>query len=211
MAATPPATHKAMITLAAPMDRRSDTLSAVSLLDIGFLPVARDDLEDVRDCHLGCRYRKHQYRLLEIPVLRVIELKDTFATLLWAIVDHREDAAPDRGIRTAVVKWRQLARGKTDVPGSEMARRAGRSVLLFGARYRGHSDGLRTRGVRRQHAPRQGLHVLQTKCHDDSADKFLCAVTFISKSDPAERLYFDIVAVARAGDGWELKSGLCKR
>jgi hypothetical protein len=39
---------------------------------------------------------------------------------------------------------------------------------------------------------------------------FLCEVTFISKSDPAERLYFDIVAVARAGDDWELKSGLCK-
>ena len=56
-----------------------------------------------------------------------------------------------------------------------------------------------------------GLQVLQTKCHDDSADKFLCEVTFISKSDPTERLYFDIVAVARAGGSWELKSGLCKR
>ena len=30
-------------------------------------------------------------------------------------------------------------------------------------------------------------------------------------ADPSEHLYFDIVAVARAGDGWELKSGLCKR
>ena len=91
-----------------------------------------------------------------------------------------------------------------------MALRAGRSVLLFDAGYRRHSDRLRARGVRWQHAPRQGL-VLQTKCHDDSADKFLCEVTFISKSDPTERLYFDIVAVARASDGWELKSGLCKR
>jgi hypothetical protein len=36
-------------------------------------------------------------------------------------------------------------------------------------------------------------------------------VTFVSRADPAERLYFDIVAVAHAGDGWELKSGLCKR
>jgi hypothetical protein len=33
----------------------------------------------------------------------------------------------------------------------------------------------------------------------------------ISKSDPTERLYFDIVAVARVGDEWTLKSGLCKR
>jgi hypothetical protein len=57
----------------------------------------------------------------------------------------------------------------------------------------------------------KGLQVLQAKCHDASADKFLCEVTFTSKDDPAGRLYFDIVAVARAGDGWELKSGLCKR
>jgi hypothetical protein len=57
----------------------------------------------------------------------------------------------------------------------------------------------------------KGLQVLQAKCHDASADKFLCEVTFTSKDDPAGRLYFDIVAVARAGDGWELQSGLCKR
>jgi len=57
----------------------------------------------------------------------------------------------------------------------------------------------------------KGLHVLQAKCHDNGTDGFLCEVTFISKSDPTERLYFDIVAVARAGQGWELKSGLCKR
>jgi hypothetical protein len=57
----------------------------------------------------------------------------------------------------------------------------------------------------------KGLQILQAKCHDASADGFLCEVTFISKGDPAQRLYFDIVAVARAGDGWELKSGLCKR
>jgi len=57
----------------------------------------------------------------------------------------------------------------------------------------------------------KGLQVLQAKCHDASADKFLCEVTFTSKDDSAGRLYFDIVAVARAGEGWELKSGLCKR
>ncbi|HEV3185697.1 MAG TPA: hypothetical protein VGZ49_12495 [Xanthobacteraceae bacterium] len=57
----------------------------------------------------------------------------------------------------------------------------------------------------------KGLQVLQAKCHDGSADAFLCEVTFMSKSDPTERLYFDIVAVTRAGDGWQLKSGLCKR
>lgn len=57
----------------------------------------------------------------------------------------------------------------------------------------------------------KGLQVLHAKCHDDHTDRFLCEVTFISKSDPTERLYLDIVAVARVGDGWVLKSGLCKR
>ncbi len=57
----------------------------------------------------------------------------------------------------------------------------------------------------------KGLRVLQARCHDAGAGGFLCEVTFTSQDDPAERLYFDIVAVARAGDGWELKSGLCKR
>jgi hypothetical protein len=54
------------------------------------------------------------------------------------------------------------------------------------------------------------LQVLQANCHDDGTDKFLCEVTFISKGDP-ERPYFDIATVARAGEGWELQSGLCKR
>jgi hypothetical protein len=56
----------------------------------------------------------------------------------------------------------------------------------------------------------KSLQVLQAKCHDDGTDKYLCEVTFISKNDPTERLFFDIVAVARNADGWELKSGLCK-
>ena len=59
-----------------------------------------------------------------------------------------------------------------------------------------------------------GLKVLEAKCHDP-ADKsagkpFLCEVTFISASDPTERLYFDIVAVTRKAGHWELTSGLCK-
>ena len=58
----------------------------------------------------------------------------------------------------------------------------------------------------------KGLQVLEAKCHEpNGADAFLCEVTFISKSDPTERLYFDIVAVVRVRDGWQLKSGLCKR
>lgn len=53
------------------------------------------------------------------------------------------------------------------------------------------------------------LQVLQAKCHRGDAQTFLCEITFISKGD-RERPYFDIVTVARAGDAWELKSGLCK-
>lgn len=52
-----------------------------------------------------------------------------------------------------------------------------------------------------------GLQVLQAKCHDNGADGFLCEVTFISKSDPTERLYFDVVAVARAGDAGNSRAG----
>jgi hypothetical protein len=56
------------------------------------------------------------------------------------------------------------------------------------------------------------LKVLQAKCHGgDSEDGFLCEVTFTSTTDTSGRLYFDIVAVARNGSGWDLKSGLCKR
>jgi hypothetical protein len=56
-----------------------------------------------------------------------------------------------------------------------------------------------------------GLRVLEASCHDRAASRFLCQVTFLSKDDPDQRLYFDIVAVARTDKGWELESGLCKR
>jgi hypothetical protein len=57
----------------------------------------------------------------------------------------------------------------------------------------------------------KGLKVLEVKCHRNSNGPFLCEVTFISVSDPEQRLYFDIVAVAPTSEGWELRSGLCKR
>jgi hypothetical protein len=57
----------------------------------------------------------------------------------------------------------------------------------------------------------KGLRVLEAKCDDGAAGRFLCQVTFLSNDDPDQRLYFDIVAVARTDSGWELKSGLCKR
>jgi hypothetical protein len=58
----------------------------------------------------------------------------------------------------------------------------------------------------------KGLQVLKADCDEDgAAGRFLCQVTFLSKDDPNERLYFDIVAVARTENGRGLKSGLCKR
>jgi hypothetical protein len=57
----------------------------------------------------------------------------------------------------------------------------------------------------------KGLKVLEASCDDRSGGQFLCQVTFLSKDDPSQRLYFDVVAVAHSDHGWELKSGLCKR
>jgi hypothetical protein len=54
------------------------------------------------------------------------------------------------------------------------------------------------------------LQVLQAKCRDDGTQKYLCEITFISKKDPDERPFFDVVTMARVAGGWELKSGLCK-
>src|SRR5215470_4611630 len=56
----------------------------------------------------------------------------------------------------------------------------------------------------------KGLRVLQTQCDDGKTGRFLCQVVFISRADPTERLYFDVIAVARKSGGWELQSGLCK-
>jgi hypothetical protein len=57
----------------------------------------------------------------------------------------------------------------------------------------------------------RGLRVLEASCESGAAGGFLCQVTFLSKDDPDQRLYFDVVAVARTDKGWELRSGLCKR
>jgi hypothetical protein len=57
----------------------------------------------------------------------------------------------------------------------------------------------------------KGLRVIEAACDNPAEGKYLCQVTFLSNDDPDQRLYFDIVAVARNDRGWELKSGLCKR
>jgi hypothetical protein len=57
----------------------------------------------------------------------------------------------------------------------------------------------------------RGLRVLEANCESGAAGRFLCQVTFLSNDDPDQRLYFDVVAVARIEKGWEFQSGLCKR
>jgi hypothetical protein len=76
-------------------------------------------------------------------------------------------------------------------------------VIIQSAYEREASNGSRLHDI--------GLRVLEASCEKGAAGGFLCQVTFLSKDDPSQRLYFDVVAVARSDKGWELKSGLCKR
>jgi hypothetical protein len=57
----------------------------------------------------------------------------------------------------------------------------------------------------------KGLRIIEASCGAPSDGRSLCQVSFISKDDPEQRLYFDVVAVAEHDGRWELKSGLCKR
>ena len=57
----------------------------------------------------------------------------------------------------------------------------------------------------------KGLQVVAATCNANAAGRYLCQVTFLSRDDPTQRLYFDIVAVDRVDGRWELTSGLCKR
>jgi hypothetical protein len=57
----------------------------------------------------------------------------------------------------------------------------------------------------------KGLQVIAAACNAHVEGTYLCEISFVSNGDPDQRLYFDVVAVARTGGEWELKSGLCKR
>ena len=45
----------------------------------------------------------------------------------------------------------------------------------------------------------KGLQVLEASCDEPSGGTYLCQVTFLSTADPNQRLYFDVIAVARGG------------
>ena len=57
----------------------------------------------------------------------------------------------------------------------------------------------------------KGLKVLEASCDPPAAGRYLCQITFMSKNDPKQRLYYDVIAIAQADAAWQLKSGLCKR
>jgi hypothetical protein len=64
----------------------------------------------------------------------------------------------------------------------------------------------------------KGLQIVAATCNANGAQqdtkptgRYLCQVTFLSRDDPNQRLYFDIVAVDLVDGRWELTSALCKR
>ena len=134
--ATPPPAHKATITLAA----HAATLQALLVCwTLASSPrwLCRQ-LPETNHAEIGTAasdtgYCEYQYRLFANTRITSNKLKDTFATLLWATVGRREDAAYEsqNSYRCGQMETVGQPRGETDVAGSEMALRAGRSVLLF--------------------------------------------------------------------------------
>jgi hypothetical protein len=55
------------------------------------------------------------------------------------------------------------------------------------------------------------LKLLTAKCMKGQDTAHICFVSFLSTADPDERIYNSVTEIARIGDGWSLKSGLCKR
>ncbi|MEQ1395284.1 hypothetical protein ABLW52_24210, partial [Salmonella enterica] len=57
----------------------------------------------------------------------------------------------------------------------------------------------------------KGLQVVAAQCHPGAGAEYPCSISFVSRGDPEETLYMDVVTVAKNGTGWQLKSGLCRR
>ncbi len=53
------------------------------------------------------------------------------------------------------------------------------------------------------------LRILSVKCKK-YGENYRCFVSFMSKSDPGQRLHFALTEITRTGFGWKLLSGLCK-
>lgn len=58
----------------------------------------------------------------------------------------------------------------------------------------------------------KNLRIRTVECSKGKIEhEYLCWVSFVSTSDPTGTISFDVAAVAENGDGWALKSGLCRR
>lgn len=58
----------------------------------------------------------------------------------------------------------------------------------------------------------KNLRIRTVECSKGKIEhEYLCWVSFISTSDPTGTISFDVAAVAETGEGWALKSGLCRR
>jgi len=57
----------------------------------------------------------------------------------------------------------------------------------------------------------RNLQIIEVTCMK-YAPNYRCFVTFFSKADPYQHLYYDLAEMApTASGGWQLISGLCKR
>jgi hypothetical protein len=58
----------------------------------------------------------------------------------------------------------------------------------------------------------KNLEIVAVDCNSGKIEReYLCWVTFTSKNDPAQTLYYDVAAVAGTETDWVLKSGLCRK
>jgi hypothetical protein len=58
----------------------------------------------------------------------------------------------------------------------------------------------------------KGLRIVTADCRREGEGlRHTCYVTFMSKGDAQQRLYFDAISVDRDGESWRLRSGLCRR
>ncbi len=58
----------------------------------------------------------------------------------------------------------------------------------------------------------KNLRIRTAECSKGKIDhEYLCWISFTSNIDPTETLSFDVAAVAETGEGWALKSGLCRK
>lgn len=58
----------------------------------------------------------------------------------------------------------------------------------------------------------KNLLVITAECNTGKIEgQHLCWITFTSKTDPAQTLYYDVAGLENEGNDWTLTSGMCRR